>query len=113
MAAAKARGTELGNPKLAAANAAAFEHAETLRPDVAEIRKQGIRSARGIAGELNRREIPAPHGSLWHANSVNLMLHRLDHSRSQNAVRTRAKRRLRRSKVATSVQSRKGKQAPT
>jgi DNA invertase Pin-like site-specific DNA recombinase len=93
LAAAKARGTKLGNPNLATNNAAvARKHAETLRPIVAEIRKQGIRSARGIADELNRREVPAARGSQWHANSVNLMLHRLDHTRPKEAGRTRRAR---------------------
>lgn len=113
LAAAKARGVKLGNAKLARDNAAAArQHAEGLRPVLTEIRKQGLRSVRGIAEELNRRGVPTPRGSIWHANTVNLLLHRLDHTRPKDAKRTRAKRRRRRGAVAASVQSRKEKQAP-
>jgi DNA invertase Pin-like site-specific DNA recombinase len=97
LAAAKARGTKLGNAKLAADNAAAaIAHAETLRPVVAEIRKQGVRSVRGIAEEMNRRAVPTARGKHWHANAVNLLLHRIDRTRPAAAKRTLHARRRRR-----------------
>jgi DNA invertase Pin-like site-specific DNA recombinase len=93
LAVAKARGKRLGNAKLAADNAAAAcAHAEALRPVITEIRKAGVRTVRGIAEELNRRAVPTVRGRRWHANAVNLMLHRLDRTRPTGATRTRHRR---------------------
>src|SRR5215831_3541916 len=58
LAAAKARGVQLGNPELAAANrAAARGRAEALRPVLMELRDL---SANAAAIELNRRGVPRP-----------------------------------------------------
>ena len=66
--AAKARGRKLGNPALAAKNAAdAAERDEVLRPVLAELANL---SARAIAAELNARRIPTPRGGVWHAETV-------------------------------------------
>src|SRR5262249_18365927 len=68
LAAAKARGVQLGNRELAAANrAAARERAEALRPTLMELRDL---SANAVAIELNRRGLPTPAGGKWHAKTV-------------------------------------------
>ena len=68
LAAAKARGVQLGNLELAAINrAAARERAEALRPVLTELRD---RSANATAIELNRRGVPTPAGGKWHAKTV-------------------------------------------
>jgi DNA invertase Pin-like site-specific DNA recombinase len=68
LAAAKARGVQLGNPELAAANrAAARERAEALRPILAELSEL---SATAAAAELNARAVPTPAGGKWHAKTV-------------------------------------------
>lgn len=93
LAAAKARGTRLGNPNGAAAlrkaakgtasaiaavrlNAAnrAADYAET----VADIRSSGAHSLAGIAAELNQRGIITPRGGAWHPSSVRNLLQRLE-----------------------------------
>ena len=78
LAAAKARGVQLGNPELAAANrAAARERAEALRPVLMELRDL---SANAAAIELNRRGVPTPAGGKWHAKTVLRVRRRLAHS---------------------------------
>jgi hypothetical protein len=70
LAAAKARGVELGSyGKVLAAKqaAAAAERAETLRPILAEL--AGM-SANAITAVLNERGVPTPRGGRWHAMSV-------------------------------------------
>jgi DNA invertase Pin-like site-specific DNA recombinase len=68
LAAAKARGVQLGNATLAAANRAqAKARAEALRPILAEL---AGKSAAAIAVELNARKVPTPNGGTWHAGSV-------------------------------------------
>ena len=68
LAAAKARGVQLGNPELAAINrAAARERAEALRPVLTELRDL---SANATAIELNRRGVSTPAGGNWYAKSV-------------------------------------------
>jgi DNA invertase Pin-like site-specific DNA recombinase len=68
LAAAKARGVVLGNPKLAAANRiAAAGRAAALKPVLQELR--GL-SARGIAAELNHRQVATPTGAPWSAKTV-------------------------------------------
>lgn len=96
LAVAKSRGTVLGNPRLPAANrAAALAQAASLRLTVNDLRAQGLRSARAIADELNRRNVPTARGRRWHANAVNLLLHRIDGSQPADAKRTRRTRRPR------------------
>ena len=68
LAAAKARGVVLGNPKLAADNRAhANARAIVLKPVLHELR--GL-SARSIATELNRRKVATPTGAPWSAKTV-------------------------------------------
>ncbi|MDX1738344.1 MAG: recombinase family protein [Alphaproteobacteria bacterium] len=74
LAAAKARGVELGkNGKVLAEknkqNAQAF--AETMRPIIEEIKAEGHTTIRAITAELNRRNIPSREGGRWHIGSVN------------------------------------------
>lgn len=85
LAAAKARGTRLGNPNGAAAlrkadkgngasvaaikgNADAF--AGDLREVLEDIRAGGATSLAQVAGELNRRHIRTARGGLWHPSTV-------------------------------------------
>ena len=80
LAAAKARGTVLGNPNLAEARkAAAAVTRTTPPPEVIEImrdrRSQGD-AYRAIAGRLNRLDIRTPRGSRWHGKTVRDQLER-------------------------------------
>jgi DNA invertase Pin-like site-specific DNA recombinase len=96
LAAAKRRGTRLGNPnglsveaqaKGAPAAAAAkaervAERDRMLAPVIADIRGSGLTSLRQIGGELNAREVPAPRGGKWSAGQVLAVLRRLDRAAS-------------------------------
>jgi DNA invertase Pin-like site-specific DNA recombinase len=92
LAAAKARGTKLGNPNGAApirragkgnggavravkANADTF--AANLTSTVAEVRAEGATSLPAIAAALNARNIQTPRGGRWHPSSVRNLLARL------------------------------------
>ena len=90
LAAAKARGVKLGNPKgaadiagryqkeaVAAVKAGADERAKGLASTIAGIRAAGVTSANAIAAELNRQEIATPRGGKWSARSVLNVLARL------------------------------------
>jgi DNA invertase Pin-like site-specific DNA recombinase len=85
LAAAKRRGTVLGNPNGAASlrragkgNAAAVAAIKSnatasaikLATTVAAIRSEGYTSLRMIADQLNQRGIKTPRGGKWHASSV-------------------------------------------
>jgi DNA invertase Pin-like site-specific DNA recombinase len=84
LAAAKARGTKLGNPNGLSAEArtkgtavavgkrkaAAADRVADLRPIVEEIKATGRTSLRAIAAELDARGIPAPRGGKWTAPAV-------------------------------------------
>ena len=78
LAAAKAKGVKLGNPRIAAAQGAAVvavkaeadRAASNVLPIISEIRKSGAMSLRAIAEALNARGIPTPRGGRWHAMSV-------------------------------------------
>jgi DNA invertase Pin-like site-specific DNA recombinase len=87
LAAAKARGTQLGGfrgyvptdadraSSTAARRKKARERAQDIRPVIDEIRAGGITSATGIARELTGREIPTPRGSSrWNAVQVQRLL---------------------------------------
>ena len=86
LAAAKARGTKLGNPanlRNRASGTARSAHVRReraskrtadLKPMVAIIRAAGATSLRAVAAELNRRGVPAAGGGTWHANSVRRLL---------------------------------------
>ncbi len=77
LAAAKARGTKLGNPRLAEARKKARKVRERKFPPPApetvalmtSLRAQG-KTLRAIAGELNRLNIHPPRGREWYASSV-------------------------------------------
>lgn len=79
LAAAKARGTRLGNPRpdTAAARAVASGNAARFRahvaPMVQALKSEG-RSLRSIAAELNARGVKTGRGAGWHAASVASLL---------------------------------------
>jgi DNA invertase Pin-like site-specific DNA recombinase len=85
LAAAKARGVQLGSPHIHSLGAAravvqraeAQQRAEEYRPIVERLREQGITSLRAIAGELNHKGVQSPGGGRWHAPTVHLLLKRL------------------------------------
>ena len=86
LAAAKARGTKLGDPATSGTAPAApprsahvrreraSKRTADLKPMVAMIRAAGATSLRAVAAELNRRGVPAAGGGTWHANSVRRLL---------------------------------------
>lgn len=84
LAAAKARGVELGNPHLDIAQARAVETikrqanqaAANVLPIIAEIQRSGATTLRAIAEALNARGVATPRGGQWHAMSVRNVLHR-------------------------------------
>jgi DNA invertase Pin-like site-specific DNA recombinase len=84
LAAAKARGVTLGNPRLhvaresavAAIKASANQHAANVLPIIREAQKAGARTLRQIAEVLNARGIATARGGQWHAMSVKNMLAR-------------------------------------
>jgi DNA invertase Pin-like site-specific DNA recombinase len=91
LAAAKARGVKLGNPKGAehlkgrgnreaveAVTQGAQERAKMLSGVLEDLRAQGITSANGIARELNNQGIATARGGLWTARSVLNVLERLN-----------------------------------
>jgi DNA invertase Pin-like site-specific DNA recombinase len=98
LAAAKARGVKLGNPRGAAAFggrtgwqeglakrvANTQARAERLRGLLAELQAQGILTATGLARALNERQVSTPRGGKWSARTVLDVLKRLsDHTSSE------------------------------
>ena len=85
LAAAKARGTQLGNPRLAEARAIAHkrlrgeaeDHARAVAPAISEARAAGASSLRQIAAALNARGISTARGGRWEAQTVANVLRRL------------------------------------
>jgi DNA invertase Pin-like site-specific DNA recombinase len=85
LAAARARGVRLGNPRLAeiravvnartAAQADAF--AETVRPHIGTAVVQGARTLREIAERLNANGVPTARGGRWEAATVRNILRRV------------------------------------
>ena len=77
LAAAKARGIPLGNPRPAPALEKGratiaihlASHRAQVQPLIVELRRQGL-GLRAIARELNRRGIPTARGKLWEAATV-------------------------------------------
>lgn len=78
LAAAKARGQTLGNPRIAiarqsashATKAIADEHAARVLPVIREIEAAGVKTLRGIAEALNARGIQTARGGRWAAQTV-------------------------------------------
>jgi len=84
--AAKSRGVVLGKygrEVLSKQNRMkALSFAKNMKPVVEEIRLQGIHTVRGIASELNRREIPTyrNNGQKWHPSHVHQLIKRIDNN---------------------------------
>ncbi len=78
LAAAKARGQALGNPRLSEARAIANSahkaeadaHTATVAPVIAEAQAAGAKSLRQIAAALNARGIATARGGQWEAQTV-------------------------------------------
>ncbi len=84
LAAARARGVQLGNPKLDVLNqqhrdqAEAFAH--SLASTIEELRAEGYTSVRAIRDELNRRQVPTATGEgSWHVPGTWNLLRRIEH----------------------------------
>jgi DNA invertase Pin-like site-specific DNA recombinase len=66
LAAAKARGIKLGNPRQAKINPAkAVKQAQALRPHIERCIEAGRTSSSAIAADLNSRGVAAPNGGRW------------------------------------------------
>lgn len=93
LAAAKARGVRLGNPRGAAAlrraglggaplrravSDNADAHARALAPLMGELKGLGFTSLRAIAAELDRRGILTRRGGAWHVSTVRNLIARID-----------------------------------
>ena len=84
LAAAKARGVTLGNPKLSVARKSALEAVTTeadrfaanVLPIIREAQKAGAATLRDIASSLNARGVATARGGQWHAKSVANILER-------------------------------------
>ena len=84
LAAAKAKGVKLGNPRIEAARSRAIASlqaeadraASNVLPIIAEIRSSGATTLRAVAEALNARGVPTPRGGRWHATSVRNVLAR-------------------------------------
>ena len=84
LAAAKARGQSLGNPRLADARAIAYAasragadaHADTVLPAIREAQAAGAKSLREIAAALNARGIATARGGKWDPTTVRNIIRR-------------------------------------
>ena len=84
LAAKKAQGVKLGNPRAAetvgrahAANRAAADHfAANVAPIVREIQASGLMTLREIAAALNARGVRTARGGAWHSSTVYNLLTR-------------------------------------
>jgi DNA invertase Pin-like site-specific DNA recombinase len=84
LAAAKARGVALGNPRLHMARKSAMEtvaasadkFATNVLPIIREAQMAGATSLRQIAAALNARGVATARGGQWHATSVSNILER-------------------------------------
>jgi len=84
LAAKKAQGFKLGNPRAAetigrahdAARAVADQFAANVLPIVREIQASGLTTLRDIAGALNARGIRTARGGAWHSSTVRNLLMR-------------------------------------
>jgi DNA invertase Pin-like site-specific DNA recombinase len=83
LAAAKARGTKLGNPKgaahlrgrgnmeaIAQIKRGALDHAARVAPIIDRLREEGVTSANAVARALNDRGVRSARGGEWTARSV-------------------------------------------
>jgi DNA invertase Pin-like site-specific DNA recombinase len=89
LAAAKARGVVLGNPRLdevrgravrrakASNKASADRFAKSVLPVIREIEASGVVSHRGIARALNDRGVATARGGVWTAVQVGAILQRV------------------------------------
>ncbi|MBT3767217.1 MAG: recombinase family protein [Rhodospirillaceae bacterium] len=81
LAAAKARGVELGkNGKVLAKmnQEKADTFANGMAATVRQLQNDGFTTIRQLADELNRREISSANGALWHIPTVHRLLRRLE-----------------------------------
>jgi DNA invertase Pin-like site-specific DNA recombinase len=84
LAAAKRKGTRLGNPKLAEASASgvwsirrnADAFAKQVLPVIRDVQQSGARSLRAIARALEVRGIPTARGGQWTPVQVSAVLRR-------------------------------------
>jgi len=87
LAAAKARGVQLGSPRARETIRAAREKRikaadrkalEFYWPLIASIQAAGLTTLRDVAGALNARGIPSPAGRQWHPTTVKRILERVN-----------------------------------
>jgi len=81
LAAAKARGVELGKHGkiLAAENrATADRFAHQIKPVILNLRASGITSIRALAEALNKRRVATAAGGRWHGATVHRLIQRID-----------------------------------
>ena len=84
LAAKKAQGVKLGNPRAAAAavkahaanRAGADQFAANVLPIVRDIQASGLTTLRDLAGALNARGIRTARGGAWHSSTVRNLLMR-------------------------------------
>jgi DNA invertase Pin-like site-specific DNA recombinase len=84
LAAAKRKGTKLGNPNLAKASASgvasirrnANTFAKQVLPVIRDVQQSGARSLRAIAQALEARGVPTARGGQWTAVQVSALLRR-------------------------------------
>ena len=85
LAAKKAAGVKLGNPRNLTEISVAGRQAQRVEADrfageiaplIENIRAAGVTALRAIADELNRRSVKTQRGGSWHAGTVNAILQR-------------------------------------
>jgi DNA invertase Pin-like site-specific DNA recombinase len=86
LAAKKAAGVKLGNPRNLTEISVAGRQAQRVEADrfageiaplIENIRAAGVITLRAIADELNRRSVKTQRGGSWHAGTVNAILQRI------------------------------------
>ena len=80
LAAAKARGVELGKhgKVLASQNrAAADRFAHQIKPVISDLRASGITTIRDMAKALNQRQVPTANDRKWHPQTVHRLIQRI------------------------------------